>query len=106
MGDDIWIMGYAQRDVVNGKEEWSGVLDLFEATDGGEGVFLLGRSYWPRPDAGRRDWGHEIAGRGSGEREVRRGLEEMEMKKGANKLAIIGLIAATRDRGGTWLAKR
>lgn len=28
----------------------------------------------------------------------------MEMKE-ANKLATTGLIAATRDRGGTWLAK-
>lgn len=90
MGDDIWIMGYAQRDVINGKEERSGVLDLFEATDGGESVFQLGRSYWPRPDASRCDWGHEVADRGSDEREVRRGLEEMEMK-GANKLAMTGL---------------
>ena len=84
VGDDIWIMGYAQSHEVNGIEERSGVLDLFEATDGGEGVFQLCRSYWPRPYAGRRDWGHEIAGRGSDEREVHRGLKEMEMKKGAN----------------------
>ena len=82
-------MGYAQGDIVNGIDEWSGVLHLFEATDGGEGVFLLGRSYWPRPDAGGRDWGHVIAGRGSGER-VRRGLEAMERKKGANTLAMTG----------------
>ena len=84
VGDDIWIMGYAQRDVVNRIEERSGVLDLFEATDSGEGVFLLCRSNWPRPYAGRREWGHEIAGRGNDKREVHRGLEEMEMKKGAN----------------------
>jgi hypothetical protein len=47
VGDDIWIMGYTQSDVINGTEERYGVLHLFEATDGGEGVFLLGRGYWP-----------------------------------------------------------
>ena len=98
MGDDIWIMGYAQRDIVNGKEERSGVLDLSEATDGGESVFQLGRSYWPRPDAGRCNWGHEVAGRGSDEREVRRGLEGMEMEKGANKLARLVYSRDTRSR--------